>query len=57
MICEDEFAEKLSFDVSCLLGYSTLDTMQTTHFTFQDTESNALSVKVRIFNLLSCVKN
>ncbi|XP_033208533.1 vacuolar protein sorting-associated protein 13C-like [Belonocnema kinseyi] len=45
MVCEDEFAEKLSYDVSCILGHSTLDTMQTSHFTFQDTETNAFAVK------------
>lgn len=45
LTCEDEFAEKLSYDISCLLGYSTLDTMHSSHFTFQEAESNIFTTK------------
>ncbi|CAL7940918.1 unnamed protein product [Xylocopa violacea] len=46
ILCGDEIAEKLSYEVACQLGYATLDTTETSVFNF-DTESRVVQLKTR----------
>lgn len=46
ILCGDEIAEKLSYEVACQMGYATLDTAQTSTFNF-DTEPHMVQPKVK----------